>query len=131
MSHAGNYSRAKIARLRAENASRDKAELATCELHDWGPDMLFGNLTPCTTFNYAQYGAQVQCAGCNRMRELKWSEFARTRVSHEPWHVLFRTLMTCDVCHHGPMSISFSRALSGGAGQRGCISRRPPPPRVI
>lgn len=112
-----NYSDAKLAGIRSKNASRDRAELARCELHDWGPDTMFGNLTPCTTFNLMHYEVQVTCAGCHRRRELKWSEFARTRISHEPWHVIFRTAITCRQCHHGPMELYFSRVPAGGGAQ--------------
>ena len=126
-----NWTDRKVAAVRSENAAADKAQLATLELHDQGPDMMVGSLTPCTTFNYLRYEARVQCAGCHRTRDLKWQDFARTRISHEPWHVLFRTMLTCDACHHGPLEIRFSRVpAGGGASQCGCISRRPPARKI-
>ena len=132
MGHPGNWSDRKVASVRAQNAAADKAELATCELHDHGPDQMVANLTPCTTFNLMHYGATVQCAGCMHRRALAWREFARTRISHEPWHVIFRTAMTCRECDHGPLELSFSRVpVGGGAAATGCISRRPPPQRRV
>ena len=118
--------------MRAANAARDRAELATCLLHDHGPDVHAANLSPCTTFNLMHYGVKVQCAGCMRRRELTWPEFARTRISHEPWHVIFRSAIICRECGHGPLELAFSRApTGGGAAAVGRISRRPPPERKV
>lgn len=131
MGHVGNYSPEKIERLRSANAAADRAALATCELHDHGPDLMFGSITPCTTFNYGGgWTVHVRCAGCLRRREMKWPEFARTRISHEPWHVIFRTAIICSECRHGPQELYFSRVpTGGGAPQVGCISRQPPEKR--
>ena len=117
--------------MRAENAAADKAELATCELYDHGPDVLALHLSPCTTFNLMHFDqVRVQCAGCLRVRELRWPDLARTRLSHDPWRLAFRTALTCNVCHHGPVEIAFYGDQPGGGAQKmGRISRRPAPVR--
>lgn len=123
-----NWTDRKVAQVRAANAAADKAELATCELYDHGPDLMALPLTPCTTFNYLHFQqVDVECIGCLRVRRLPWAALARTAVSHDPWWQVFRVLL-CDDCGHGPKEVRFQKDAQERA-KWGRIARTPAPPR--
>ena len=113
-----NWPERKVARVRAENAARDRDRLREVTFYGHsaaelagklGPDFL--RMHPCDTFRVFRFQVTARCMGCNRSWEVKPHQFDDSHLAHRHWPYVIGELI-CEVCTSCPRELRF-KASSG------------------